>query len=68
MLPRTDDIDMFMRMVDVMNRSIAVMTEAQNNLIVDHVVIDKTWMDQCLELFRRLLYFIRRLVLSVERA
>jgi chloramphenicol 3-O phosphotransferase len=26
------------------------MAEEKNNLIVDHVVIDKTWMDQCLEL------------------
>ncbi|HDL03740.1 MAG TPA: chloramphenicol phosphotransferase [candidate division Zixibacteria bacterium] len=50
MMPRTDDLEMFMRMVSGMNRSIAVMAEEQNNLIVDHVVIDKTWMDQCLEL------------------
>ena len=33
MLPRTDDLDMFMRMVDGMNRSIAAMTEGQNNLM-----------------------------------
>jgi chloramphenicol 3-O phosphotransferase len=50
MLPRTDDLDMFMRMVSGMNRSIAAMSEEQNNLIVDHVLVDKTWMDQCLEL------------------
>ena len=50
MLPRTDDLEMFMRMVDGMNRSIVAMTEAKNNLIVDHVLIDKNWMDQCLEL------------------
>jgi chloramphenicol 3-O phosphotransferase len=50
MLPRTDDMDMFMRMVSGMNRSIAVMSEEQNNLIVDHVLVDKSWLDQCLEL------------------
>ena len=50
MLPRTDDLDMFMKMVDGMNRSIAAMTEGQNNLIVDHVVIEKAWLDQCLQL------------------
>ncbi len=50
MLPRTDDLEMFMRMVSGMNSSIAAMSDEQNNLIVDHVVVDKTWMDQCLEL------------------
>ena len=50
MLPRTDDLELFMRMVGGMNRSIAAMAEEQNNLIVDHVVIEKIWMDQCLEL------------------
>ncbi len=50
MLPRNDDLELFLRMVSGMNRSIAVMSEEQNNLIVDHVVIEKTWLDQCLEL------------------
>ena len=50
MLPRTDDLDMFMRMVSGMNRSIAAMSEEQNNLIVDHVLVDKTLLDQCLQL------------------
>ena len=50
MLPHTDDMDMFMRMVSGMNRSIAAMAEEQNNLIVDNVVIEKVWMDQTLEL------------------
>ncbi len=50
MLPRTDDLDMFYRMVSGMNRSIAAMSEEGNNLIVDHVVIEKIWLDQCLEL------------------
>lgn len=50
MLPRTDDIDMFYRMVSGMNRSIAAMSEEQNNLIVDNVLVDKAWMDQTLEL------------------
>ena len=50
MMPRPDDLDMFMRMVSGMNRSIAAMTEDHINLIVDHVVIEKAWMDQCLEL------------------
>jgi chloramphenicol 3-O phosphotransferase len=50
MLPSTDDMDMFMRMVSGMNRSIAGMSEEHNNLIVDHVLVDKSWMDQCLEL------------------
>jgi len=50
MLPRNDDLELFMRMVSGMNRSIAVMSEERNNLIVDHVVIEKIWLDQCLEL------------------
>jgi chloramphenicol 3-O phosphotransferase len=50
MLPRTDDLEMFMKMVSGMNRSIAVISEEQNNLIVDHVLVEKSWMDQCLEL------------------
>jgi chloramphenicol 3-O phosphotransferase len=50
MLPLTDDLEMFMRMVSGMNRSIAVMSEEHNNLIVDHVLVDKSWLDQCLQL------------------
>jgi chloramphenicol 3-O phosphotransferase len=50
MLPSTDDLELFLRMVNGMNRSIAVMSEEQNNLIVDHVVIEKIWLDQLLEL------------------
>ncbi len=50
MLPHTDDMDMFYRMVDGMHRSIAGLAEAGNNLIIDHVVIDKLWLVQCLEL------------------
>jgi chloramphenicol 3-O phosphotransferase len=26
------------------------MSEEQNNLIVDHVLVDKSWLDQCLQL------------------
>ena len=52
MLPNTDDMDMFYRMVDGMHRSIAGMAYAENNLIIDHVVIDKLWMEQCLELLK----------------
>ena len=40
MLPRTDDWEMFQRMVRGFNRSVAVMAEEGNNLIVDHVLID----------------------------
>jgi chloramphenicol 3-O phosphotransferase len=50
MLPRTDDWEMFQRMVRGLNRSIAVMTEEGNNLIVDHVLIDNVWLKQLLEL------------------
>ncbi len=50
MLPRTDNLDLFYVMVDGMNRSIAAMSDAKNNLIVDHVLVDKSWMDQCLDL------------------
>jgi chloramphenicol 3-O phosphotransferase len=50
MLPRTDDLELFMSMVSGMNRSIAAMSEEQNNLIVDHVLVEKSWLDQCLEL------------------
>ena len=52
MLPRTDDWEMFQRMVRGLNRSIAVMSEEGNNLIVDHVLIDNAWLNQCLELLR----------------
>lgn len=52
MLPRLDDGDLFMRMVSGMNRCIAAMSDAGNNLIVDHVVIEKVWLDQCLDLLR----------------
>jgi chloramphenicol 3-O phosphotransferase len=50
MLPRTDDWEMFQRMVRGLNRSIAVMTEEGNNLIVDHVLIDNAWLEQLIEL------------------
>lgn len=49
MLPRLDDVALFMRMASGMHRSIAAMAEAGNNLIVDHVVIEKEWLDECLE-------------------
>ena len=52
MLPRTDDWEMFRRMVRGLNRSVAVMTEEGNNLIVDHVLIDNAWLEQLLELLR----------------
>ena len=52
MLPRTDDWEMFQRMVRGLNRSVAVMTEEANNLIVDHVLIDNAWLEQLLELLR----------------
>jgi chloramphenicol 3-O phosphotransferase len=50
MLPHTDDWEMFQRMVRGLNRSVAVMAEEGNNLIVDHVLIDNTWLEQLLEL------------------
>ncbi len=50
MLPFPDDWDLFQRMVRGMNRSIAAMSDAELNLIVDHVVIEKSWLDQCLDL------------------
>jgi chloramphenicol 3-O phosphotransferase len=52
MLPRTDDWEMFQRMVRGLNRSVAVMTEEGNNLIVDHVLIDNAWLEQLLKLLR----------------
>lgn len=52
MLPRTDDSEMFQRMVRGLNRSVAVMSEERNNLIVDHVLIDNTWLEQLLEVLR----------------
>ena len=52
MLPRTDDAEMFRRMVRGLNRSIAVMSEEGNNLLVDHVLIDNAWLNQLLELLR----------------
>jgi chloramphenicol 3-O phosphotransferase len=50
MLPRTDDWEMFQRMVRGLNRSVAAMAEEGNNLIVDHVLIDNAWLEQLLEL------------------
>jgi chloramphenicol 3-O phosphotransferase len=52
MLPRTDDREMFKRMVRGLNRSVAVMAEEGNNLIVDHVLVDNAWLNQLLELLR----------------
>jgi chloramphenicol 3-O phosphotransferase len=52
MLPRTDDWEMFQRMVRGMNRSVAVMSEEGNNLIVDHVLVDNSWLNQLLGLLR----------------
>ena len=52
MLPRTDDWEMFKRMVRGLNRSVAVMAEEGNNLIVDHVLVDNAWLNQLLELLR----------------
>jgi chloramphenicol 3-O phosphotransferase len=52
MLPRTDDWEMFQRMVRGLNRSIAVMSEEGNNLIVDHVLVDSAWLSQLLALLR----------------
>jgi chloramphenicol 3-O phosphotransferase len=52
MLPRTDDWEMFQRMVRGLNRSIAVMSEEGNNLIVDHVLVDNAWLSQLLALLR----------------
>ena len=52
MLPRSDDWEMFQRMVRGLNRSIAVMAEEGNNLIVDHVLIDNAWLNQLLDLLR----------------
>jgi chloramphenicol 3-O phosphotransferase len=52
MLPRTDDWEMFQRMVRGLNRSIAVMADEGNNLIVDHVLIDNAWLKQLLGLLR----------------
>ncbi|HLM61076.1 MAG TPA: AAA family ATPase, partial [Pyrinomonadaceae bacterium] len=50
MLPRTDDWEMFQRMVRGLNRSVAVMAEEGNNLIVDHVLIDNSWLEQLIKL------------------
>ncbi len=50
MLPRTDDLEMFKRMVRGLNRSIAVMADEGNNLIVDHVLIDNAWLKQLIDL------------------
>lgn len=52
MLPRTDDWEMFQQMVRGMNRAVAAMADEGNNLIVDHVLIDNDWLDQCLENLR----------------
>ena len=52
MLPRTDDSEMFRKMVRGMNRAIAAVAYEGNNLIVDHVLIDNNWLDQCLKLLK----------------
>lgn len=50
MLPRDDDQEMFQQLVRGMNASIAAMVGEGNNLIVDHVLIDNEWLNQCFEL------------------
>jgi len=70
MLPTTDDMPQFMKMVDGMHRSIAAMSDAGNNLIVDHVLVDKSWTDQCVQLFadRNVLFVgLRCLLEELER-
>ena len=52
MLPRTDDWEMFQRMVRGLNRCVGVMSEEGNNLIVDHVLVDNAWLHQLLDLLR----------------
>jgi chloramphenicol 3-O phosphotransferase len=52
MLPRTDDWEMFQRMIRGLNRSVAVMSEEGNNLIVDHVLVDNAWLIQLLDLLQ----------------
>jgi chloramphenicol 3-O phosphotransferase len=53
MLPRTDDWEVFGRMMRGLNRSVAVMAEEGNNLIVDHVLIDNAWLNQLLALLHK---------------
>jgi chloramphenicol 3-O phosphotransferase len=50
MLPRTDDWEMFQRMVRGLNRSVAVMSEEGNKLIFDHVLVDNAWLVQLIDL------------------
>src|SRR5918999_2652341 len=52
MLPRTDDWEMFQRMVRGMNRAAAAMSEEGNNLIIDHVLVVDAWLQQLLDLLR----------------
>jgi chloramphenicol 3-O phosphotransferase len=52
MLPRNDDWEMFQRMVRGLNRSVDVMSEEGNNLIVDHVLIDNVWLKQLVTLLQ----------------
>lgn len=52
MLPRTDDWEMFQRMVSGMNRAAAAMSEEGNNLIIDHVLVVDAWLSQLLDVLR----------------
>ncbi|MEJ7624491.1 MAG: AAA family ATPase [Pyrinomonadaceae bacterium] len=49
MLPRTDDWEMFGRMVRGLNRAVAAMSAEGNNLIVDHVLVEPAWLNQLLD-------------------
>ena len=49
MLP-PHDLPIFKRMADGFHRSIAAMSDAENPLIVDHVLVREDWTKQCAEL------------------
>ena len=50
MLPWLGDDALFMEMVSGMHCAMAAMSNDGLNLIVDHVLIEKEWLDQCLDL------------------
>jgi chloramphenicol 3-O phosphotransferase len=50
--PGRSDEALFLQMVDGFHRAVAGLLEAGNDLLVDHVLIEPEWLQQCIDLFK----------------
>lgn len=50
--------ELFFRMASGFHRSIAAMVSAGNNVIVDHVLIDNSWLEECVNLLTGHVVFV----------